>query len=603
MFNSMYQSQNNVFESINLESTISEANNYKDIPATIPESASATSDEELDPTEFITTDDKNIEVDDKKLIQKNIESPNSLKASTIREGEDSKINIKEKLDDQEFFLNPSRILSHQDYSHNGFNSEFDELRVSSIHFPKKEYLTASNENPIEFLLNRIQIIEKELNHNSKNHNVALKTGDKSLNKIRSMIGQNFDQLSETYYPLYELYERELAYTTEFLKGFTQWEYNRSRLLSKIKLVKSEDNKDGRKLMNLLQESDSIDNEILELQKRIDSLNSKKNVIVDEIQSTCSVLESKTSKYIEAFKKIENKGKDAILEFLTSDSNSDLQANYPLKSVPIDLRFSRNYLNNKDVEKSVEKANEINIEQPINKLKETKVETNSKSNIGIVPYEIPESKVEENEDIQYFKDKPIINTNPFNAGFVNGSKLSKKIKSQFDNLVKLLIPQDRKPPRQKNHTIDDINNTIVEKIDAEPLFMIINGRINALQDFVLDSSRKSKMYHEYSKFWMDIVSILKLQESKLAKHISLYQEPCKELEIGLLEILKETANKLEIFIKSQPPLNYVHLRDLLINLILKEAEAINNASKLVQKEKDSPEILNKLENALKMRSKD
>lgn len=213
-------------------------------------------------------------------------------------------------------------------------------RLPTVVETKASLIDRSNQTPLKYLEHKWQVLDNELAHNIELHQAAAERGEGNLQRLRSMLKQNYHQLSETHVALGELYEGEVKRVNGVLDRLAEWEESRQTLLTDIALVKSPKLEEGAKLATLLDHSLEIDDDITAVQRKLEALIKKKQVVNQEIAKTFSVLESRTLKQVEQFKHLEQDGKDVIILYLASTGITN--ANEYCKVTPVDVTFTSAY---------------------------------------------------------------------------------------------------------------------------------------------------------------------------------------------------------------------------------------------------------------------
>lgn len=529
-------SNDNFFESINLGATVDiEKPHLKprtqsktlSISASIPESVSATSDDDdLDPAEFISSEspltkktvlhapydsdkiepihsiDHSSKLTNSTILDEstnNNNNPKSTSNSNINHNRNNSntpiLLFTPKIADSEFFTNPSRILS------NSLTDELDNNRLQYLYnspsftnsaiFPLDNNLNNVNqsgdsESPIEFLSNKNKLLFKELQQNLQVHKEFVSSGDTGLMRRRNMIGQNFDQLSENFYSLNELYAKDITYTESLYSSFRKWDRKRNKILDKIVSIKSDKSKYGAKLTGLLDESREIDAEIEALEKKLNSLKSKKRLINTEIQDTSSVLESKTSKYVESFKQLESQGKDAMLSFLMSNGIPQRELSTIIKSTPVNVTFINGYNNKLASERIISEPTTVKTEvKPlVNGLQPVETSPLSSSGIGMKPF-VPPDLVEQPSSHDNENWNHGHGPTAYEKGYAKGAKLTAAVKSHINNFIHTVFASLPEHHLNNNDSVstttpldipptasvDDSTNTVSEKLELEPVLKL------------------------------------------------------------------------------------------------------------------------------------
>ncbi|KAK6461482.1 hypothetical protein DFJ63DRAFT_184844 [Scheffersomyces coipomensis] len=567
------QPQQNNINSTNINNSNGSSSNHHGTGATIssnlapirssnsiPHSLSGTSDDddELDLAEFIS-DDLQFNNNNPRNLPDSNEHSSQLNASTILGDSDRKSPIGNRPlstnDNSNILINPSFPINGLDSEM--LNHDFQQqsqmlpsvilgkfpIDLNSIDIPKND-----DETPLEFLTSKNGFLLKEMHKNIQIHESYLGSGDENLNKLRSMIFQNFEQLSLNYYSLNEIYAKDISYTESLTSSFQKWDKNRSKILSRIQNIKSDKNKHGAKLSGLLDESNSIDVEIGKLEKQLQSLRQKKVLINQEIQDTSSVLESKTSKYVEMFKALEVQGREAVLLLLQSNGIPMKEVDSVIKSSPVKVTFLDNY----------NAKHQIIPDEPVIKPEPP----NSAESMGMQPFIIPEEpkKVVDTQAELNHGHGPTA----YEKGFAKGAQSSNKLKSQLQYILKLLlksIPESNSVSNSPNGSriesvavpnkpvVDDASNTITEKLDLEPVFKLLEHKVEALGDLMLQTSTNAAMFHKYGTVWKDVTNILKAQEHNLLFQISNSIPGADNLNSNIADTLTRTMNEIRMIIVS------------------------------------------------------
>lgn len=535
----------NGFESISLGSTIVHPTTsplkYRTessrpvFPNSIPESTSE--DDEPDLQEFLFPDSP--EMNDRKSPTPTLDrnsTPNLLHSA--------------------FFQNPSIMLESEVLSGNGsiFNSKIEPNHDFSIAFKQRD-----QDSPLEYLQSKNSTHYKEIRKNIRNHRILLEQGSDKINKVRSMISQNFEHLSENFYSLNEIYSRDTTTTEALLRSFESWDKKRDKILNRIKVIKSMDNKHGHKLGQLLEQSADVDGEINDLEKRLESAKEKKRLLLLEIDKTSSVLESRTSKYVESFKRLEKQGQDAVAHFFRLNGMPDKDLNSVIKQEPVNVKFSRNHPPSEQHTNLKIPKNNSQYEQPMNMrvLRSDReianpvessprvVESPFKAeSMGMQPLIVPEDTPAHDESSLNHDKGP----SAFEKGFARGSKRSVDVKSKLIQFLKLVKESGNDSFQQREMAeipkVDDIDNTIESKIDVEPILLLLMHKIEALEDLVLWTSRQATQFHEFSLRWKDLIAYIKNEEIKLSSQIANSIESQSEMQSELVHVLASMLQNLK-----------------------------------------------------------
>ncbi|CAG85344.2 DEHA2B08844p [Debaryomyces hansenii CBS767] len=554
----------NTFESISLGSTIGKSGKAYDSPAInsqVPESVSATSDDDdLDPEEFLSQNspealqkERNVPIDS----FENLDKMGILNSTTILGDKDVKkyvdqINNSNTIspvaeNEPQMGINStsslldSNILNSLQFS---TQNPFDMAKSNSVYFPKLDSTRLGEKaSLIKSLSNTNKTLQDELYRNIKIQKKLLANGE-DMSRVRSFISHNFKQISENFYSLNELYSQEVSYNESLHESFKKWDNRREKILNKISSIKSNRNKHGSKLEKLLGESDIIDNEISDLEKKLTALKSKKKLINAEIEDTSSVLESRTSKYVETFRNLEKQGIEALNEFINVNNISSSEFENFIKYSPVNVTFSNNYKTNS-------KNNVIDL-QSTESTPSTVIDThNNKSHndrseaefIGMQPFIVPEISNNRN-DISLANHGHGLT--PFEEGFEKGSKVSHTVRSNLNNFMKSLVSN----PKVANETyvptrqIDDVSNTINQKIDLASILRLLNIKEESSREILGYTSNQATLYHEYGAIWDMVVDVIKIQESKLLSQLSESTLAKDALDENIISIMNTSLKKIK-----------------------------------------------------------
>lgn len=557
---------NPIFESINLASTIHEPQLPR--PPSSRSSRSSTSsisdasDEELDPTEFLSTESP-------QLLKQSIE-PQKTSSSSLSNSIDT---ITESLD----LL--SDLSSHP------------------------------TDSPLQHLQEVYQTLQRDLLHNLSLHKQALNRGSNSLNQIREVISQNLHQISENQYSLNELYQREASFNKSMVKKFVKWDTKRDKLLKKVQTIKSSSNDHGIKLLKLLDEADNLDSEIVKLESKLNSLKAKRKILLDEINDTSSVLESRSSAFVKSFKELDSVGETAIFDILRQNSLLDEKSRILVKRVPVDVTFQNQYKKFKDAESLMEshipdnksgnsEANPGTLAAGAGQTRNAVAAQHNPDSIGAQPYN-PDSMGTQPYNPDSMGTQPYdpgaMGTQPYNPdpttphhpsaadspyhdGFNKGHRQSEKLKQQlqyiFNTYVKPLLEQN-----ERRHTpirVDDRDNTITSKIDLVPILAFLEHKVDAYTQLSKETGQISTVYHQYGSCWNDICSSLKRNENEL--QASIFGDKLT-IDSTISTLL---SNSIEILLKSTSYASTISKDPMspIMGLILNEATALLSALELV-----------------------
>lgn len=573
----------NAFESISLGPTADKAFNRvkpRSMNSRVPESASATSDDdELDPEEFLSQELPRILNKKEIPSMDDLEEVGILNSTTILGDTDT--NNRGRIHNNERLSQSTELQSRvaNDISSNINRSVLSDLRFltqspldtsisNSIVFPQQSKITTetgNHETLIEYLLNENSSLQQDLYKSILAQKRILGAGDNQIHRVRQSISLGFDKLSESYYLLNEAYTREIRYTESLHQNFKRWDNRREAILGKISKIKSNKNKHGSKLEKLLDESNSIDKEVAELEGRLRTLKKKKQLINAEIDDTSSVLESRTSKYVDTFNSLEKLGKDAIVDFLNLNK-IDSPNESIVRFVPVDVTFLKNYSEIQNRNNATSKTNLISSDTTSNTVNTDGKKTDSMEHlestkksgttknpgyIGMQPLIVPDDAP---EILGIQEDLSLANhghgLTPFEKGFQKGTKLSNNVKGQFNTFLRSFIAayqnsydSDVKPNAKPLKQIDDLTNTIANKIDLQPILALLDHRLEDLREFLSFTSKQATIFHEYGITWNEIVSIIQKLENKLLDQFSDSKISKDNIDKNIVLILKSSLDQL------------------------------------------------------------
>lgn len=503
-----------------------------------------------------------------------------------------------------------------------------DLNITSSHFkafdnPSSDHQT---ESPIKFLTNKNTILETELAKNINKHSQSLLTGDESLSKFRSMIHQNFLQLSELNYALHELYTTILSRNLTLYQDFEDWDSKRDKVLAKVKFLKSDKDINGNKLATLIEQDLAINEEISDLQNRIYRLQDSKKALAKEIQSTTSIIESKTSKYIQVFKQLEKNGLQAVENFFKLNSEDIPRKIVSMQKVDtsFDSQFkksrSKKSINNTllgnlkpnsfyspptSQHDNLRKVEKLKMDSSAVKSIQDECKGQEQSTIGMKPYVFDEESIgishpisdkTQQNSIQSEKTHSIKNPaelnhghgpTPFELGYFNGENLGQNIKFKLKNMVSNLVanlPEHVELDSSKIPYVEDSSNLITEKLDYDPIRVIIGLKIEALKSLIHNTSENATLYHKASIVWQDLIKILNQQESKLLNQISESVLQLGDSSKSFAAILRLTLDKSKNLFELHGLNNTKTARgqSMILKVLSNESRAICNAYIMVSR---------------------
>lgn len=486
------------FELVNLGASIAE--NIKNL------ATHESSDDGLDPYEFISHEDAKRTKDKKKSSSPN-KTPTLLSSDLI--------NSSTYLADT---ISGSKLIE-------SFNS------LGSLQFQSHVPLNEPKELPQVYLHGQNESLQRELRTVIRKHEKLLSEGA-NCTQYRQSAGRLLNQLSEINVQLHEVYSDELEFTAQFLKKLSKWNSKRTSVLTKIKLIKSDGNKYGTKLQGLLDQRREVDDELELLQNRIQALNLKKDVLNLEIGETISVLESRSAKYVSLFRTLEKQGKEAVYNYLATETSSDANVRSLVRSIPVDSCFTSLKAANehKDMKLVVNKPDTYTVEISEHSIEKTE---NKPTQIGMEPYVIPTSEPLSNTHKQ--------NSSPYDKGFSSGAEQVERVKESIATFVNHVFTNQPSLPK-KNSKLDDDQNIITEMMDLDPIVHLLESKSDAMEAILKSTSKLSELYHKHSLLWADVCFYLEVNEDKAYETISNSGDPK-----SILPTLEESFEYLKVVI--------------------------------------------------------
>ncbi|ODV93725.1 hypothetical protein PACTADRAFT_51484 [Pachysolen tannophilus NRRL Y-2460] len=387
-----------------------------------------------------------------------------------------------------------------------------------------------NEDPSHFLKTQEAIILSELNETIMKHSIVLSKGHGRINNIRNKILNYLNQLNEIHQAMNEIYNTEKSNRLIILKTFENWENKKKLLLEKINDIKSDKNEQGIKFKNLYTESISIDEEINELEQKLKNLKSKRSLIRNELQNTQSIIESRSSSYIESLQVIENNERKAIAKLSSSSNNG----------------------NNESITKILDLPN-LTIPTNISTFPYSPYNNDRNSNVSV-------SAATRARGIE-------------NSRFIESTKLT-----DFSKLKALFGFKDAENNIDNRMVYDDIiNKEITSNIDASPILESLSRQVEAIDDQIVEQERTGERYAESSIIWNDAFNnILEMEKtiSKSIKNNTNNDDDISRVLIASLENLESRYNTVD-------DLNLQFVKDAIKNEIItirKALHIITNDSK-------------------------
>lgn len=486
------------FESINLASVAIDTRPLS-LLGTVPES----SDDGLDPHDFLTLNQNEL-VSESVLLDKNATDTTVPADEAIRSGSLLTSHLYEStLKDS---MSPS-LLQGDDLLHydpeNGWQTQQD------------------NDQLLQFLLNQLEALKKEMRRDLKIHKDFIAEGS-DCKQIREMIGNRFLQMSENYFSLNEIYNKESSLLRGFLQHIEKWDMKRSKILNRVRSIKSDKHNFGVKLADLLHKRNDIDAEIEELEDRLRVLRGNKAAVDTEIDEASSVLESKSAKYVNLFRELEKQGESVLSGFLFSSGLPQTDLQVLLKKKPVDaaFRFNGPDLDSKPLvaKKQSTQVSEGKQAPPSQPQKSTqKPPPPPLQAMGAQAFEVPE------EEIPNYEEKT-----PYEKGFEKGNEQLAKVRETMSAFMESWFAR-KSEQKLRYKSVDDQLNTITDKIDLDPIVELLSHRIKAFEDLAVVSSKLSAELHNDGESWRSISSTLSSKEDKLLDLLSHSKAMNKEVK--------------------------------------------------------------------------
>lgn len=430
-------------------------------------------------------------------------------------------------------------------------------------------------SPLHYVTEKGIVLMRELNSNIARQKELLEHGHPDLDKVRSMIGQDFSLLSENYISQHELLSKQYLETTETLNGLREFETKNVKLLEKIALIKSPGHGHGSKLAQLLYHDERLDSEIMSLEQQIESLKENKRVIKSEIDTTASVLESKASKYITKFKVRELQGRKAVEQILLAHGVPPDQLDSVMHTEAVNITFNdayrsqrANHTNKSDTHDIPRRSNRSDLhtappeQSSASYLKsghtESKIRATSPHSEPVHhsdpnrPDIIPsprDSGVADRESYNHGHGP-----SPYERGFEYGSKLSVRVRQRMSEILKQMWSSiNSHVDHQKviagtnaNVLVDeDEQNSISSRLNITPIIALLRQKAEAYESLARDCANQSAQCHELAKVWQDANRYLINQENKMAAYVAsiLLLPPSTENATWIMNNLHATAEKL------------------------------------------------------------
>ncbi|QBM87297.1 hypothetical protein METSCH_B04990 [Metschnikowia aff. pulcherrima] len=368
-----------------------------------------------------------------------------------------------------------------------------------------------DDSPLEHLLERESVLNNDMSTAIRLHKELLESGE-DCTAARRAISKLFAAFSETSMLLQEMYTREVSRVHETLASFQAWEKKRTKVLLRIKKIKSENNEYGAKLKGLLTQQTSIDSEIESLEQRLDLLRSNRSAIDREVGETMSVLESKSARYVNMFRNLENAGVDAVQNYLGTEYPRESKSTPLIRYEPVDVGFTPE---TKPEHGNIEPAAERGQPQDSSRLRFHEPPILPEA-MGAQPFELPSEELQKTHAHDSKKD-----SSAYNRGFAKGSEQLSAVKNKLSHLLLGVVPLPQKSSKDSatfKHLSDSLN-TITQKLDLRPVLDMLVLKRAALDDLVLQTARTAEKYHKIGLKWSELSLTLETKEELLLQLLS------------------------------------------------------------------------------------
>ncbi|KAM9926845.1 hypothetical protein OXX80_010464 [Metschnikowia pulcherrima] len=366
-----------------------------------------------------------------------------------------------------------------------------------------------DDSPLEHLLERESVLNNDMSTAIRLHKELLESGE-DCTAARRAISKLFAAFSETSMSLQEIYTREVSRVHDTLASFQAWEKKRAKVLSRIKKIKSENNEYGAKLKGLLTQQTSIDNEIESLEQRLDLLRSNRSAIDREVGETMSVLESKSARYVNMFRNLENAGVEAVQNYLGTEYPRESKSTPLIRYEPVDVGFTPE---TKPEHGNIEPAAERGQPQDSSRFHESPILPEA---MGAQPFELPSEELQKTHAHDSKKD-----SSAYNRGFAKGSEQLNAVKNKLSHLLLGVVPSPQKSSKDSaafKH-LSDSSNTITQKLDLRPVLDMLVLKRAALEDLVLQTAKTAEKYHKIGLKWSELSLTLETKEELLSQLLS------------------------------------------------------------------------------------
>lgn len=494
------------FESINLASVAIDTKPLSLLGA-VPES----SDDGLDPNDFLTQNQTE-QPEESVYLEKNgtdTTVPNDERSGSLLTSHLYESTLRESMSPSVF--RPDDLLAYDTES--GWQTRQE------------------NELLLRYLLDKLESLKSDMKRDLQIHKEFLAEGS-DCKQIRDIIGDRFLQMSENHYSLNEIYNKESSMLRGFLQHLERWDSRRSKILNRVKSIKSDGHNFGVKLADLLRKRNDIDTEIEELESRLKVLRDNKVVVENEIDEASSVLESKSAKYVNLFRELEKQGERVITGFLLSSGLPQKDLQVLLRRNPVKAAFRYK------AQESEQSKQKLVPKMPLKEASKTPPESNPTSVQAQPPPQTMGAQAFEvnDEELPNFSE-----LTAYEKGFEKGNEQLAKVKKTVSTIMEAIF-KSQEQTKAHNESVDDQLNMITDMIDLDPIIELLSYRIGASEDLSVVSSKLSAQLHHDGEAWRSISAALNGKESRLLELLSHSNKMTREVQ----DLLQSSYDTLKHF---------------------------------------------------------
>lgn len=375
-------------------------------------------------------------------------------------------------------------------------------------------------SPLQHLLEVHQALRLDLDAAVVAHETQTEAGD-DCSQVRAHAGSLMARLSENCLHLQQAYHTEASDVSAVMENFETWQHRRQQVVRRVQRIKSEANTFGAKLGGLLEARDTLDAEIAALQTRLAELTANKATLNREINETISVLESRLAKHVNAFKDMEARGREAVMDYLLIHGVPEQHMGAFLRYEPVEAAFQtrqpqkpaslsstasthttspplRRSINTDMLRRSLDKS-DTSVKPP---------EPDHQS-MGIQAFEVPD--IPDHEGPAPLQ--PVVHDLAYDKGFAQGAKQFESFKNRVAAVISSLMDPAPKP-KPTYRKLDDSLNTITQQLDIKPILDHFASKAEALQDLLVESSKMAEEFHRQATTWSSECQFLITLEDNL-----------------------------------------------------------------------------------------